>query len=158
MSTSPETVNAAIDYPASLTIDYPAKNRNRLTSIFRIFVAIPILIIICLMTNGAFSTGSHAEGWRSGIMATGLLFLPLVLMILFRTKYPRWWFDWNFALAKFCYRVSSYIALLRDEIMVSKCPVATNNGPRTLLGVLTNFNKAALAYLYSIIRWSTIRM
>jgi hypothetical protein len=28
----------------------------------------------------------------------GLLFLGPLLMILFRQKYPRWWFDWNLEL------------------------------------------------------------
>jgi hypothetical protein len=36
-------------------------------------------------------------------------------MILFRQKYPRWWFDWNFALLKFHNRVWVYLLLLRDE-------------------------------------------
>jgi hypothetical protein len=36
-------------------------------------------------------------------------------MILFRQKYPRWWFDWNLAVARFATRVLSYLALLSDE-------------------------------------------
>ncbi len=40
--------------------------------------------------------------------------LPTVLMILFRRKYPRWWFEWNLNLTKFCYRISSYMSLLSD--------------------------------------------
>jgi len=47
--------------------------------------------------------------------AAGSLVLPLILMLLFRQKYPRWWFDWNVALTKFATRVSAYTALLRDE-------------------------------------------
>ena len=52
----------------------------------------------------------------AGQLSTGgiLAFAPL-LMILFRQKYPRWWFDWNVALLKFQYRVTSYLLLLRDE-------------------------------------------
>jgi hypothetical protein len=102
-------------YPASLAIDYPEGNRNRLTSFFRILVAIPICIVIGLMTSAAATWGTYDEGWRSGATAGGLLFLPLVLMILFRKKYPRWWFEWNLAFSRFSYRVSSYVLLLRDE-------------------------------------------
>ena len=45
----------------------------------------------------------------------GLLFLPLVLMILFRQKYPRWWFDWNLQLLRFSNRVTAYLGLLDDR-------------------------------------------
>jgi hypothetical protein len=47
--------------------------------------------------------------------AAGLVFVPLVLMLLFRQKYPKWWFDWNVALTKFGTRVGAYIDLLTDE-------------------------------------------
>lgn len=104
-------------YPASLNIDYPGGGRNRLTSFFRIITVIPIAIILGLMTNGTFqSTGAGGgEGWKMALGAGGVLFLPLVLMILFRKKYPKWWFDWNFNLTRFGYRVASYLALQRDE-------------------------------------------
>ena len=114
MTTSPTTTSAP-NYPASLAIDYPDRMLNRLTSFFRLIVAIPICVVIGLMTNGAFSWGAHTEGWRTGLTTGGLLFLPLVLMILFRNKYPKWWFDWNLAINKFSYRVASYVLLLRDE-------------------------------------------
>jgi hypothetical protein len=114
MTTSPTTASAP-NYPATLAIDYPDRMLNRLTSFFRLIVAIPICVVIGLMTNGAFSWGAHMEGWRTGLTTGGLLFLPLVLMILFRNKYPKWWFDWNLAINKFSYRVASYVLLLRDE-------------------------------------------
>ena len=104
----------ATTYPVNLSIDYPDRNLNRLTTFFRIIIAIPILIIIGLLTNGNF--GWTAEGNESYQYAVaGLVFLPLVLMILFRHKYPRWWFNWNVALTKFSTRVNSYMSLLTDE-------------------------------------------
>jgi hypothetical protein len=36
-------------------------------------------------------------------------------MLLFRRKYPGWWFDWNLALVRFNARISAYVALLTDE-------------------------------------------
>ncbi len=99
-------------YPASLSIDYPDRNLNRLTTFFRIFTAIPIVIIIGLLAC-AGDGGAGDGGWRYG--AAVLVFLPLVLMILFRQKYPKWWFDWNVALTKFSARVAAYINLLTDE-------------------------------------------
>jgi hypothetical protein len=102
-------------YPASLVIDYPDRKLNRLTSFFRVFWVIPIAIILGLMTDTAITCGTHLEGWRTSLSAGGLLVIPLVLMILFRAKYPRWWFDWNLAFTRFVYRVSAYMLLLRDE-------------------------------------------
>lgn len=36
-------------------------------------------------------------------------------MILFRQKYPRWWFDWNLELQRFSNRVAAYVALMDDR-------------------------------------------
>ena len=55
------------------------------------------------------------QGWNWQFTTAGVVVLPLILMILFRKKYPKWWFDWNLALTRFGYRVGSYFALLRDE-------------------------------------------
>ena len=101
-------------YPASLSIDYPDRNLNRLTTFFRIITVIPIFIIIGLLTGTEFG-GEGNSGWSYGYAAGGLIFLPLVLMILFRQKYPKWWFDWNIAMTKFSTRVEAYMALLGDE-------------------------------------------
>ena len=99
-------------YPVQFTVDYPDQPLNRLSSFFRLFAAIPILVVISLMTA---DSDTVVAAIRVGGMAGGVLFLPLLLMILFRRKYPTWWFDWNFALQKFENRVSAYILLLRDE-------------------------------------------
>ena len=100
-------------YPATLTIDYPDRALNRLTTFFRIFTLIPIAIILVLVTGGNFEW-STTNNWSWLYTAGGILFLPILLMILFRQKYPRWWFDWNIALFKFSTRVGAYIGLLTD--------------------------------------------
>ncbi|MFC2069265.1 DUF4389 domain-containing protein [Chloroflexota bacterium] len=105
---------ASTMYPVSLSVDYPDRNLNRLTTFFRIFTVIPIGIIIMLLSSTG-SSGSSEGGWSYGWgYAAGLVVLPLVLMILFRQKYPKWWFDWNVALTKFSARVAAYIDLLTD--------------------------------------------
>jgi hypothetical protein len=101
-----------IEYPATLSIDYPDRQLNRLTTFFRLFVAIPILIILGLL--GGAPLGWEHDQWRSPAGGAVFVFLPIVLMILFRQKYPRWWFDWNLALVRFSTRVSIYLALLTD--------------------------------------------
>jgi hypothetical protein len=91
---------------AKLSIACPPRS-DRLTAFFRIFCAIPVMIILVLMS------GFHSK--EASWIAPGILFLPTVLVLLFRKKYPRWWFDWNYALTKFSYRIQAYILLLRDE-------------------------------------------
>ena len=100
-------------YPASLAIDYPDRPLNRLTTFFRIFTVVPIAIILALVNSGTIDF-SGIGGWTWSYAAGGILFLPVLLMILFRQKYPKWWFDWNIALAKFGNRVGAYVSLLTD--------------------------------------------
>jgi len=102
----------SVDYPVSLKVDYPDRKLNRLTSFFRIFTVIPILIILGLLIGGSFQTGSKEAG--TIVSGIGLIFLPLILMLLFRRKYPKWWYDWNFNLSSFSYRVASYFYLMND--------------------------------------------
>ena len=103
-----------MDYPATLTVDYPEK-LSRLTTFFRLFTVIPIAIILGLVSSGGGNGWNGSDGWSYQYAAGGAVVLPIVLMLLFRQKYPRWWFDWNVALTKFSTRVSAYMALLRDE-------------------------------------------
>jgi len=101
-------------YPMSLSVDYPEK-LNRLTTIFRVFMVIPIFIILSLLVGSNGNQESVTGGWSWQYSTVALVFIPLILMLLFRQKYPKWWFDWNVALIKFSTRVSAYMALLRDE-------------------------------------------
>lgn len=99
-------------YPVSLSIDYPEKC-DRLTTFFRLLVAIPICVIATLLMGP-----SHRWSWMlwSGpVLGGGYVVVATVLMILFRRKYPRWWFDWNIALVKFSARVSAYLLLLTHQ-------------------------------------------
>jgi len=102
----------AVDYPVSLKVDYPDRNLNRLTTFFRIFTVIPIMIVMMLLMGGSYQMGSKEAG--TIVSGIGLVFLPLILMLLFRRKYPKWWYDWNFNLSSFSYRVASYFYLMTD--------------------------------------------
>src|SRR5437763_16680575 len=102
-----------LPYPVQFSVDYPDRPLDRLTTFFRIFVAIPIAIVL-----GAVSGGTWQWTWDSRTMAIGaggLLFFGPLLMILFRQKYPRWWFDWNLELQRFTNRVTAYLALMDDR-------------------------------------------
>lgn len=96
MAQPARTPQPAVNYPMTLSVDYPDRNLNRLTTFFRVFTIIPIAIV-------------------SSLLEGGIVFPSTLLMVLFRQKYPRWWFDWNYALVKFSTRVAAYFALLRDE-------------------------------------------
>lgn len=107
----------AAPFPVTLKIDLPDRELNRLTSAFRLFTLVPIAIVLGLLsgaTSGWDWGPSGREAWHAGAAAGGILFLPTLLMILFRQKYPRWWFDWNVQLLRFSLRVGVYAALLSD--------------------------------------------
>ena len=103
--------NVPSGFPATLEVDYPDRELDRLTTVFRLFTVIPIAVILALLTRGTVHAGAANHVVGSG----GIVFLATVLMLLFRQKYPRWWFDWNLALTRFSTRVAVYLALLRDE-------------------------------------------
>ncbi len=100
-----------LTYPLSLAIDYPDRALNRLTTFFRIFMLIPIAIVLSLLGSGYNMEG---HDWQFEYTGAGFIFLPLLLLILFRQKYPRWWYDWNLAMARFSTRFFAYFALLTD--------------------------------------------
>jgi len=111
-------VNAgAAPYAARLTIDYPEK-LDRLTSFFRIIWVIPILIILSLLTATGNETVATEAGERVTSTGGGIsagLWLATLLMIVFRMRYPRWWFDFGRELTRFGTRVGAYLALLTDQ-------------------------------------------
>lgn len=107
------TSGEAVSYPVTLSVDYPEEELDRLTSFFRPVVIIPICIVLGLI-SGANPSIRH-EATRVVYGVGGILFFPTLLLILFRAKYPKWWFDWHVGLMSFTLRVAAYGALLRDE-------------------------------------------
>jgi len=106
----------APDYAARLAIDYPP-TLDRMTTFFRLIWAIPILVILSLLNSGGTvhyvdQAGKAVES--SGGGAAAGLFLATVLMLVFRQRYPRWWFDFAVELARFGGRVGAYLLLLTD--------------------------------------------
>ncbi len=107
-------------YPVQFSVDYPDRPLNRLTTFFRLIVAIPILIVLGSVAGGTWEWSSRntmANPSGAGVAAGvgGLLFFAPLLMIVFRRKYPRWWFDWNLELLRFINRVIVYLALMDDR-------------------------------------------
>ena len=88
---------------------------NRLTTVLRLFTIIPIAILLAPIEGGGFGANAGGTGARYAGGRLGLLVVPALLMILFRQKYPRWWFDWNLELMRFTARVGVYFALMDDR-------------------------------------------
>ena len=101
-------------YPVRLSVDYPDRVLNRLTTFFRLFIAIPIVIVLGSVSGGTWQW-SYDRGTAVAAGAGGLLFFGPLLLILFRHKYPRWWFDWNLELMRFENRVAIYLGLMDDR-------------------------------------------
>ena len=104
-------------YPVRFSVDYPERDLDRVSTFFRLIWAIPILILLGTVSGGVWqsSTDTGTTTTTIVIAAGGLLFMAPLLMILFRQKYPRWWFDWNLELLRFTNRVSAYLALMDDR-------------------------------------------
>ncbi|HEY5261006.1 MAG TPA: DUF4389 domain-containing protein [Solirubrobacteraceae bacterium] len=100
-------MNPDVPYPVQYEVDYPDRPLNRLSTFFRIFLVIPIAIVIALIEGGGYATAALGAG--------GMVALPVLLLIVFRQKYPRWWFDWNLELMRFSARVGVYLALMDDH-------------------------------------------
>ena len=101
-------------YPLEFDVEYPDRQLNRLTSAFRIFTALPILIVL-IAIGGVAVVATGADTTEVVATGSGLLFLPPLLMIVFRGKYPRWWYDFNVELLRFENRVGVYLALMDDR-------------------------------------------
>jgi hypothetical protein len=108
--------SAPTAYPARLEVDYPDQH-NRATTLFRVVLIIPIGIVYAVLTSGVTQTAYDNSGQvvssTSGGISSGLFFATL-LMILFRQRYPRWWFDFALELTRFGARLCAYLVLLTD--------------------------------------------
>jgi len=102
-------------HPVEFDVDYPDRPLDRFSTLLRPLFAIPILVVLAVLGGPALGAGQDG-GWLFFIgLASGLIVVPPLLTIVFREKYPRWWFDFNLAFLRFDNRVMSYLLLLRDE-------------------------------------------
>ena len=101
-------------YPVQFDVDFPERRLNRLTTAFRFIVAIPIIVVLTMLSGQALNDNDHSTT-DTLVIGGAAVFVPLVLMLVFRQKYPRWWFDWNLNLLRFSNRVTAYLALLDDR-------------------------------------------
>jgi hypothetical protein len=107
--------DATAGYPVTLEIDYPDRELDRLTTLVRPITVVPIAIVLGLVMGPSLAANPASCSHHHAFAAGGFVSAATALMLVFRQKYPRWWFDWNLALARFAARVGAYLALLRDE-------------------------------------------
>jgi hypothetical protein len=101
-------------YPIEFDVEYPDRKLNRLTSALRIFMALPIVLVLAAI-GGVTMASTGADTTTVVASGSGLLVLPPLLMIVFRGKYPRWWYDFSVELLRFQNRVGVYVALMDDR-------------------------------------------
>ena len=111
--------HAPDQYRARYEVEYP-EQLDRLSTLLRIPFAVPFLLVASLMpiapaliVSLAVDGIIDADSWSYG--AAGAFFLPLVLMIVFRRKYPRWWFNFVLEFTRFEARIFAYVSLLTDQ-------------------------------------------
>ena len=73
-------------YPVSFSVAYPDRPLNRLTTAFRVFTVIPILIVLGSIVGWSNQYDASGETATVAVGGVGLLFLPPLLLILFREK------------------------------------------------------------------------
>src|SRR5438874_2824065 len=101
------------DYPVQFDVDFPSRPLDRISTAFRLLVAIPIVIVLSMLTGATFGDDDHAR--NTVVIGGAAVFVPLVLMLVFRQKYPRWGFDWKLNLLRLSTLVAAYPVLLDDR-------------------------------------------
>jgi hypothetical protein len=81
-------------------------NRDKNTALFRVFLAVPVLIFL-------FSFSSFSDDWIGYL--GGIFVLPVILSLLFRNVYPSYVLAFNKALLELSNRVNAYLLLLTDQ-------------------------------------------
>lgn len=114
---APMTPMAPAPYPARLHVEY-ADQHDRVKTLFRLVLVIPVAIVYGALTAGVTQSVRDQSGETLSTTSGGIvsgLFVATLLMILFRRRYPRWWFDFALELTRFSARISAYVALLTDD-------------------------------------------
>lgn len=107
--------SSADPHAARLTIDYPDRDLDRVSTALRLVYAIPVMIVLGVVAGGVAGDTAGETGGRISAFGGGMLVLPVLLMIVFRNKYPRWWFDFNLQVTRLVTRVVAYLALMTDR-------------------------------------------
>jgi hypothetical protein len=114
----PFTLRPDPTYPADLTVDYPQRLSRGLVLVKWWLLAIPHYIIVAFFAGTwSWSTDAGRDNMRYvfGGSLIGILVLVAAVILLFTGRYPRALFDFVMGMNRWCYRVLTYAALMRDE-------------------------------------------
>ncbi|MGN6167835.1 MAG: DUF4389 domain-containing protein [Solirubrobacteraceae bacterium] len=114
-TSTPSSTASGGDYPLTFAVDYPDRSLDRVSTAFRLIWIIPIAILAAFLEGGGFASNAEGSGASYAAGGLGILVVPVALMILFRKRYPVWWYDWNLQLARFSNRILVYFALMDDR-------------------------------------------
>jgi hypothetical protein len=101
-------------YAARLDIDYPQK-LNRLSTLFRPILIIPIYVVAILLLGGGGFSYQISDNANFSLGGTEGIAVATAIMIIFKKHYPRWWFDFERELTRFSARILAYLLLLTDQ-------------------------------------------
>ena len=133
----PFTLGEAPEYPARLSVAYPASLSRGLVLVKSWLLALPHLLIVGVFTGGAFAgwgSAGHGDGWLLGGGLNGLLVLIAGVALLFAGRYPRGIFDLVMGINRWVFRVVAYVALMTDEYPPLRLDMGPRDGSRPAVG------------------------
>jgi hypothetical protein len=123
MSTLATPLHHAPDFPAKVEVEAALDGRNKLTTAFRFFLALPHLILVGGPIAATLSWASGADDggkydWSGGgVLGAVAAIVALIawFAIVFTGRYPKGLWDLAAYYLRWRVRAVAYIALLRDE-------------------------------------------
>jgi hypothetical protein len=106
---------AAVDYPATLEIEYPEQLSRWLVLVKWWLLAIPHYIVIGFFMGGGWFVGDNNGRAAAGFGLVGLLTIYAGVALLFTDHYPRGLFDFVMGMNRWVYRVVAYASLMTDR-------------------------------------------
>jgi hypothetical protein len=106
---------AAVDYPATLEIEYPEELNRWLVLVKSWLLAIPHYIVIGFFMGGGWFVSDDSGGAAAGFGLIGLVTVFAGVALLFTARYPRGMFDFVMGMNRWVYRVGAYALLMTDR-------------------------------------------
>lgn len=105
------------EYPVTYNVKYTGTS-NRKTAFFRLLLSIPVVAVLMMLSGSTSNEVTNEAGKQmttSGSSLAGGVMVATALLIIFRQKYPKWWYDFSLELNRFAARVAAYVLLLTDK-------------------------------------------
>jgi hypothetical protein len=114
----PFTLAEVEDYPAHLSVDYPAQLSRGLVLVKWWLLAIPHYIIVSVFVGGAVWGVNRSEDWQWNLGGSGgivgILVIIAAVILAITGAYPRPLYDVILGMNRWALRVAGYAALMTD--------------------------------------------